>query len=103
MTVRTITTGLPKRNIEVTGARDSTTIGNRDQPLGIDTDGVLHRRDDKHLPMIAIGHLEMDRLPMVAILAPGTSTRGRPGRNNGAPPTTDEHPSSHPRTVGLAM
>ena len=52
MTVRTITTGLPKRNIVVTGPQDSTTTGNRDQALGIDTDEVLHHLDDKHLPMV---------------------------------------------------
>ncbi|KAI4087581.1 MAG: hypothetical protein LQ339_008869 [Xanthoria mediterranea] len=91
-TVPTIITGLLQRSIEVTESievRGFTMIENRDQAPGTDTDGALLHLDDKHLPMIAIGHLEMRMVPLVAILAQGTTTLGHLEKSSGASPITD--------------
>ncbi|KAL8790312.1 MAG: hypothetical protein Q9213_000664 [Squamulea squamosa] len=104
MTVPRTTIDLPQRNIEVNGAPDFTMIGNRDQAPGTDiTDGALHHQDDKHLPMIAIGHLETNMVRMVATLAREKSTLGCPEKNYGALATIDEGACPHPTTDGVAM
>ncbi|KAL8847324.1 MAG: hypothetical protein Q9221_007640 [Calogaya cf. arnoldii] len=101
MTVQMIIIGLLLRNIEMTVATetgDFTTTERRDQTPGTDTDEALPYLDDKHLPMIAIGHLEMVRM-----VPQGTSTPGYLEMNTEPSAIIDEGACPHPPLVDALM
>ncbi|KAL8652207.1 MAG: hypothetical protein Q9226_004364 [Calogaya cf. arnoldii] len=103
MIVQTIIIGLLLRNIEmtvVTETEDFTTIERRDQAPGTDTDEALPYLDDKHLPMIATGHLEMD---MVRMVPQETPTPGQLEMNTEASAIIDEGACPHPLPVDAIM
>ncbi|KAL9037409.1 MAG: hypothetical protein Q9180_003730 [Flavoplaca navasiana] len=106
MAIRMIITGLLRRSIamiEASEARDPMVIDHADQALGTDIDEPLPHPDDKHPPMIAIGHLEMVMAQLVAILPQGTSIRDKPEKNHGAPVDTDKGACLHPMADDMAM
>ncbi|KAL8844008.1 MAG: hypothetical protein Q9176_001703 [Flavoplaca citrina] len=106
MATRMITTGLVRHNIamiETSEARDPTVIDHADQALGTDIDEPLPHPDDKHPPMITIGHLEMVMVQLVAILPKGTSIRDKPEKNHRAPVDTDKGACLHPMADDMAI